>query len=219
MELLEAIFEVDINDNELEALFSHEENFFDRAQILTQMSEPSKSRASSVEPTHKQDASSGQSSQQLQTENLKISISSPSPQLSKPAVPPSPAPGTSATSANGQSQLFQAAQEQSRLRKRAQKPGPRPVSQPPGSLAPWDEEEEMNFRSPLARLFSSATRRPPRPIDYAPSNTGVEEALIGIKRLEGMIESLRDDRGTAQKLKADLNELQVRTNYILVNTC
>jgi len=74
----------------------------------------------------------------------------------------------------------------------------------------YEEEAQTNFQSPLARLFSSATRRPPRPIDYAPSHVGVEEALIGIRKLEGMVEGLKEDKGAVIKIRSDMKELQVR---------
>jgi len=74
----------------------------------------------------------------------------------------------------------------------------------------FDEEAQMGFQSPIARLFSSAQRKPPRPIDYAPGSVALDETLIGIRRLEGMVEELKDnDKASVQKLRGDVKELQV----------
>lgn len=211
MELLEAIFEVDIHDHELEPLFSHQDNFFERAQILTQHSDHDRSRSSSVPARSRTNSVGAKQDPTTTQEGLKVPPS-PNPQIVK--MPGSPTVGASGTG-NGQAQTSTSAQEASKLRKRSRTPAQRPQSsaQAASLLAPFDEEDELpgtSSRSPLARLFSSAARRPPRPIDFAPSNAGVEDALIGIKRLEVMVEGLKDDGGMTKKLRADLNELQVR---------
>ncbi|PVF95960.1 hypothetical protein CPB86DRAFT_763124 [Serendipita vermifera] len=197
-DLLEAIFDVDANENSLEPLFSPEDNFFERAQIMTQQSataqtEPGRSRTTSVADPN--------SNGQPRIEALTIPTSPPR-QPRSAVVPSTSNLGGLITPSN--------ASDSNRLRKRSQTPArARPVSmaQP---IIEYDEDVQPEFRSPLARLFSSAARKPPRPIDYGPSNVGVEEALIAIKKMEGMVEGLKEDRTAAQRLRADVKELQER---------
>jgi hypothetical protein len=217
-DLLEAIFDVDANEGSLDPLFSPEENFFERAQIMTQQSatgqtEPGRSRTTSVaggtnplnntnvNTTANNTIKDPNSNGQLRIEALNIPTSPPR-QPRSAIVPSTSGIGGVITPSN--------TSESNRLRKRSQTPArARPISmvQP---IIEYDEDVQPEFRSPLARLFSSAARKPPRPIDFAPSNTGVEEALIAIKKMEGMMESLKEDRSMAQKLRADVKELQER---------
>jgi hypothetical protein len=202
-DLLEAIFDVDVDEDHLEPLFPPDEDFFDRAQILTQhsavQSDPARSRATSVignvkEPVPTLGVTSG-------------GLAVPSP-LPSPRQPRSPAV---ASGSGGIAAPPGSETGQNRLRKRSQTPATRPPSTGQG-LMTYEEEAPTDFQSPLARLFSSAVRRPPRPIDYAPSHVGVEEALIGIRRLEGMVEGLKEDKGAVTKIRSDMKELQVRSS-------
>jgi len=197
-DLLEAIFNVDVDEEHLEPLFSPDEDFFDRAHILTQQSDPGRSKAASAVGNGKEPASAPRL---LNPDGLGVPSSLP---------PPGGAPRSPATVSGSGGGAAPAGNETGpkRLRKRSQTPATRPpsVGQP---LMTYDEEN--NLQSPLARLFSSAVRRPPRPIDYAPSHVAVEEALIGIRRLEGMMEGLKEDKGTVNKLRSDMKELQVRS--------
>jgi hypothetical protein len=191
-DLLGAIFDVDVDPSQLEPLFSNE-NYFERAQILTQHSDPGRS-----EPTSAVGNKDGQA------------IPAPTNDLlTVPVPPPSPRAPRSPTASAGPSGLTVQA-ETNRLRKRSQTPAARPVSMG-GHLMAFDEDAQMGFQSPLARLFSSAQRKPPRPIDYAPGSVAFDEALISIRRLEGMVEGLKEDNDKAfgQKLRGDIKELQV----------
>jgi hypothetical protein len=193
-DLLDAIFDVDVDPSQLEPLFSNE-NYFERAQIITQRSDPGRSRSTSV--VGNQD---GQITPAPTNDSLHVPLPPPSPR-----VPRSPA----TTATPGPSGLTVQA-ESNRLRKRSQTPAVRPVSMG-GQLMSFDEEAQMGFQSPLARLFSSAQRKPPRPIDYAPGSVALDEALISIRRLEGMVEGLKEenDKAFGQKLRGDIKELQV----------
>lgn len=192
-DLLEAIFDVDVDPEQLEPLFGSDD-FFERAQILTQHSEQGRSRTASVAGTKDTTAPPTSPKPQVDTINLPSSNS-----LQTRAALPRNGPSTTGET------------EPNKLRKRSQTPA-RPVST--GGHLMALEEEPANFQSPLARLFSSAQRKPPRPIDYAPSNIAFEEALIGIKRLEGAVERIeaeQGEKGYVQKLRADVKELQVRS--------
>ncbi|KAG8861645.1 hypothetical protein FRB91_003768 [Serendipita sp. 411] len=223
-EVLEAIFEVDVDENRLEPLFSREDNYFERAQLLTQHSDPGGSRAASVIDGGKEgpvtpqvsitvpDASNGQAQPSEAAATGTVSGGGPTATTSSSMlglVPvPLPSQGTITDS--------------NKLRKRSPTPAAVRTQGRPGAPAAntnnnqpyvaYDEDYQPSFQSPLARLFSSATRKPPRPIDYGPSQTGVEEALIGIKRLEGMIEILGEerDKGGVARLRVDMRELQER---------
>jgi hypothetical protein len=210
-DLLEAIFDVDVDEDHLEPLFSPDEDFFDRAQILTQQSvvqsDPARSRATSFVGNGKEPAPVPG---QVTSGGLTVPPALPSPrQPSSPAV----ASGSGGAAAPNGGEAGK-----NRLRKRSQTPATRPPSTGQ-ALITFDEEAQTNFQSPLARLFSSAARRPPRPIDFAPSHVGVEEALIGIRRLEGMVEGLKEDKGTVNKIRSDMKELQVRCSDPYGSVC
>jgi len=242
-DLLEAIFDVDVDEAHLEPLFDPgEDDFFDRAQILTQQSagvqsDPSRvgrsrsrSNAPSVSIVPVDNTGTAAKDQQpasaLRTPNPDA-LSVPPP-LSPPptrgrggggsagaaaasaGVPRSPAVAIAGGSNGGTAPAGGGAADQNRLRKRSQTPATRPQSTGHMALMSYDEETQAGFQSPLARLFSSAVRRPPRPIDYAPSQVPTEEALIGIRRLEVMVEGLKEDKGTVSKIRSDMKELQVR---------
>jgi hypothetical protein len=201
-DLLEAIFDVDVDEDHLEPLFSPEEDFFDRAQILTQhsavQSDPARSRATSITGNGKDP----ESTPRLVTSGG-LAVPPPLPPHRQPRSPVV-ASGSGSVAAPPEGEAGK-----NRLRKRSQTPATRPPSTKQ-ALMTYEEEAQTNFQSPLARLFSSAARRPPRPIDYAPSHVGVEEALIGIRKLEGMVEGLKEDKGVVTKIRSDMKELQVR---------
>ena len=188
-DLLDAIFDVDVDPSQLEPLFSNE-NYFERAQIITQRSDP------------------GGSTTVVGNKDGDTTSTPANDLLNVPLPPPSPrVPRTTPTSAGPSSLTVQV--ETNRLRKRSQPRAARPVSMG-GPLMTFDEEAQMGFQSPIARLFSSAQRKPPRPIDYAPGSVALDETLIGIRRLEGMVEELKDnDKASVQKLRGDVKELQV----------
>jgi hypothetical protein len=190
-DLLDAIFDVDVDPSQLDPLFSNE-NYFERAQILTQHSDPGGSG-----PTSAVGSNDGQGIPAPTNDLLTVPVPPPSPRVPKS---PNANPGPSGLTAQAES---------NRLRKRSQTPAARPVSMG-GQLMAFDEDAQVGFQSPLARLFSSAQRKPPRPIDYAPGSVGLEEALISIRRLEGMVQGLKEDNDKAfvQKLRGDIKELQ-----------
>ncbi|KIM33297.1 hypothetical protein M408DRAFT_326068 [Serendipita vermifera MAFF 305830] len=198
-DLLDAIFDVDVDEGHLEPLFA-EDDYLDRAHILTQQSiqsDPARSKPASVINVGKELPTAPA---QQNPDALRVP-----PPLPSPRVPRSPGV---ASGSGGASVAPSGEAGQNRLQKRSQTPATRPMST--GPILMTYEGEPTNYQSPLARLFSSAARRPPRPIDYAPSQVPVEEALIGIKRLEGMIEGLKEDKGAVAKVRSDMKELQER---------
>ncbi|CCA70295.1 hypothetical protein PIIN_04234 [Serendipita indica DSM 11827] len=211
-DLLEAIFEIDIDEAHLEPLFNPEDNFFDRAQILTQQSDPNRSRAASIAAGTTPSKEVTALPTQPDSLGVPEAQGSRTPRARSPARgngAASPPTGPAATSANANtanpSGITQTS-DANRLRKRSQTP-----ARPRSNLIAVDEDLQTGFQSPLARLFSSAARKPPRPIDYAPSNLELEETLIGIKRLQGVVEELKDERGASvQRLRGDIKELQER---------
>ncbi|KAG8819153.1 hypothetical protein FRC17_010586 [Serendipita sp. 399] len=253
-EVLEAIFEIGLDEDDLEPLFNPEDNYFERAQILTQHSDPGRSRPSSAAggakeaapPTPKQGvvviepASSTENGQARPSEAAAAGGGGSSGGLTVPGTTTTDGGGGGPTATTSASMLGlvpvplpnQSGTDSNRLRKRSPTPAAVRLPASPGRtsagtgagtsssrLVVYDEDYQPEFQSPLARLFSSATRKPPRPIDFAPSHAGVEEALIGIRRLEGMVEALREekekemekeDRGAVGRMRADMKELQER---------
>lgn len=202
-DLLDAIFDVDVDEEHLEPLFS-DDDYFDRAQLLTQQSiqsDPGRSRAASVINIGKEPPTAPT---QLNPDALRVPPPLPSPRMPRSPLVASGSGGAVITPSGDAGQ--------NRLRKRSQTPVTRPHSM--GHALVTYEEEQTNYQSPLARLFSSAARRPPRPIDFAPSQVPVEETLIGIKRLEGMVEGLKEDKGAVTKIRSEMKELQVRVNTV-----
>ena len=200
-DLLDAIFDIDVDEELLEPLFT-DDDYFDRAHILTQQSvqsDPGRSRAASIINIQREPPPATPA--QLNPDALRVPPPLPSPRMPRSTVVASASGSAGVITPSGE------ATGQNRLRKRSQTPATRPPST--GQALMTYEEEQTNYQSPLARLFSSAARRPPRPIDYAPSHVPVEEALIGIRRLEGMMEGLKEDKGAVTKIRGEMKELQV----------
>lgn len=191
-DLFDAIFDVDIAEDNVEQLFPQGENYFDRAQIMTQHEDEEPPETNAAEQTIKPvDTKSADTTTPAGT--------SKKDQLEVPSTTTSPQPNPRSRSEA----------DANRLRKpRAQNPSnERP-------LLTFDEEQQTDFSSPLTRLFS---RRPPRPSDLPRANRGpsgvqFEEAIVGIRNVEGMLEAMKEDREkltAAQKLRGEMKELQV----------
>lgn len=97
-------------------------------------------------------------------------------------------------------------------RKRSPTPAGR-TARPQSQVLQEQQAQQQDQGSPLARLFSRRGA-PMKPLDIAPNlqpqvpAAGVEEAIAGVKRVESLLENMRDT--PVQKLRADIKELQVR---------
>lgn len=194
-DLLDAIFEVEVLPEHVDPLFSGEDNYFERAQILTQQSA---SVVAGNEP-----AESVHSVKQTPDGTLKKD------QLD---VPPSGGPSPMVTP----SQTLGASSN--RLQKQRT---PTPMTRQ-GPLMTFEEEAQTNFSSPLSRLFSK--RAPSRPLDFSnevgpgSASAGIEEAVVGIRKMEGLLEAMKEDKNKVpvQQLRADVKELQVSIGCRLI---